>query len=558
MRLVILLSLLIFSSFVAAVMGPLEKPPVLVEMQRGELLGVLKKESLSDAEKEKLKEYIHALDFKKISEGDLQLVDKYVQKLPGDKDIANKFFGKMSDDKIKIETGKDLQWDGNTLQTRSGASIDPRELPRNVHAVREVDGKLIFTYAPIELVEVTGEKVRELGQGKPAKVILTKGRFEAGGDAGEITQPSENALFSVDEGDVHIGGVIYHPDKGKIEYLGETNFRIIDDDLHDDDDAGLSIKGKNRGLHADIEVFAIQRETFIGTTEDFFDRGKNGLFIDGNELHAKGSFDLALSNHDKDEHFAEYTFKNGILDVQGREVTDQETTSEMSIHYEKNGKEVVWNVDEDDYDVSPPGTSHPGEFSEVRRKDEKTGLLLEEPPQEAGVPLQKEAPLAIDEDQEEEPVEKKPEEKPAQRAPVQKRVQTGDEQLLANMKSATGESLIIPKDSLSEETKKNVRAKQATEFSFTAYSRSQVKKEMEANYNRLSEPEKRLADEFKKDHETDLRRWLAENMGGGVNKFRARLVGDKAVLEIHGGRSYFIFDKKYLPVMKKTLSYSLF
>lgn len=509
-------------------------------------------------DKDAAKQCLEGLDFGKLSEDDLKAVDKFVQNEPKEKQITQKYFGKISNGKLEIMSGNDLTWDGEVLTTKSGAFLDPKNLPKDVVAVKEVGGHFIFTHEPKEVVTINGEKITATEMGKPAKVTLLKGTFESLSDG--TTKPSPSASFIIEEGSVEFDGTSFHPDQGKIEQLDHENFRITDNNLQDGDAAGISIGGEKRGdLNADTDVYAKQQETFVGTREDLFQQAKNGVHLAGNDISVRGDILLGFSELDKDTHFARYTFTNGILDEESRKVTDRETFSQMRIHYEQEGQEVIWNVDEDDYEAAPPRTSHAGDYSEVRRKDEKAGLILEEPPEEAGVPLQKAAPKPVEEDQEEEkPLEKKPEEKPAQKVPVQKRIQTSDESVLADMTSAAGESLIVPKDSLAEETKKNVRARQATEFSFTAYSKSQVKKEMEANYNRLTEPEKRLADEFKKDHEADLKNWLANNMGGGVNKFRARMVGDKAVLEIHGGRSYFIFDKKYLPVVKKTLSYSIF
>ena len=341
--------------------------------------------SQSPQKMEKALSYINRMDWKSgnLDPKDVTLVDKFVQKVPMDmpqgKNVANRYFDKISGKKLSIQTGKDLQWNGKMLTTKSGAMLNPRKIPDDVTHVDEINGNLVFQYKPIE-------------EGfAPAKVILQKGELEVGGMNDEITQPSRDAQFTVKEGDATIGGVRYHPDNGKIVALGDDNFKITDYNLNDDDPASILILGENRGLRSDVEVLARQRDTFIGTNNKLFGSSTNGLRMDGSDLYAKGDFGLALSEFDKDENFAEYTFKNGILDTEGRVVTPEETNSKISLHYNRNGESVVWDVDGDDFEVAPkgmPNTPQPAKApqpakpkaAEVRTKDEESPKETKETP----------------------------------------------------------------------------------------------------------------------------------------------------------------------------------
>lgn len=300
---------------------------------------------------------------------DEALVDKFVKKVPMDmpagRTVANRYFGKVSNKRFSITTGSGIQWNGELVTTPGGALLDPRSIPMDVARVQEIEGTFVFMYKPVE------------DGFEPAQVTLRKGELETGGMHDEITQPSRHAQFIVERGDVEIGGIIYHPDNGRIDALGDDNYKITDNNIHDNDPASVLMLGKNRDLKSDVEVVSKQSVTFTGGTRALFNQYSNGVLIDWLNIHAKGTFTLALSEFDKDEPFAEYTFQGGVLDKRARKVTPDETDSGVRIHYTRNGKRVVWDVDNDDFDEAPTGfpvdpKSGKPKAGEMRGENEQT------------------------------------------------------------------------------------------------------------------------------------------------------------------------------------------
>ena len=387
------------------------------EEVRAELLKAMDgKDFAKSDDKVRAQSFIRNMDLKKLSDENQEFVDKYMEKVMGqkelekyDKEIANKYFGSLSDSKFSIETGSELKYDGEKLVTKSGASIDPEKIPDGVKSIKEKDGKLVFEYSVANEEEL---KPSEKKEGKTAKVSLEKGSFD------KDMNPSNGAVFSVEGNDANLGGVDYHPDGGKVERLGENSYKITDNNLQDHDFAGV-ILNDPAGSKKSVRFSVTGGESYVGTDKALYDKTKNGLLMEGNEYYAKGDFELDLFEPEKDQSlaeynqpFAEYKFKKGLLDESGRKVIDGQTDSEIGIHYQKDGKEVVWDVDGDDFDKAPEGTLNAGKKQEVRKQNEEIGDIFEEPQQQGVPPKKVNQPIKSDEEEEKKPDESKIETQP--------------------------------------------------------------------------------------------------------------------------------------------------